>query len=161
VVAAKLPELSDFPVASTHWFTTRAAVVAGLAMVYVVEPSTVIFPVDAPPLAEVVETVIVDPETAVTRPDTGGLKPAPPAPPPGAPDGRAPPAPPGAPDGRTPPAPPPPGNDAHFPLTAGVIATLATAVELDPGVVIPLTQDPVVTSVMLALTACVMVVALV
>jgi hypothetical protein len=120
----------------------------------------VIFPVDALPLAEVVETVIVVPETAVTMPDTGGVKPAPPAPP-GAPDGRAPPAPPGAPDGRAPPPPPAPWIDAHFPFTAGLIATLAAAVELAPGVFIPLTQDPVVTSVRLALTACVMVVELV
>jgi hypothetical protein len=43
-------------------------------------------------------------------------------------------------------------------LTAGVIATVVAAAE---PVLIPLTQDPVVTSVALALTACVMVVELV
>jgi hypothetical protein len=134
-------------------FTTRAADVAACAMVYVVLPSSLIVPVDEPPVCDVVETVMALLVTAVTMPATGGVNP----PPPGAPLGRLPPPPPpGAPDGRTPPAPPAPPRAAHTPLTAGLIATLEAAAAL--GVVMPTTHDPTVTPEAAVLTACVTVV---
>jgi len=179
VVAATVPDESAFPVAATHLFTTRAAEVAAALVVYFVADVVVIFDVVALPLAEVVETVMVLPATAVTSPDTGRMKPpavpvppvgalplgAPPLPDPaeGAPLGLVPVGPPDVPDGAPPPNPP---VVAHLPDVAAVTATVVAAevvaalLELPlPRAVDSVTQEPTVTSAAVPATVCVILVA--
>ncbi len=145
-VAVTVPAESAGPRTVAHRPTVSAAEVAFAVTVNAVEELVVTVFDDVAPLASFTETVIVDPDTAVTAPATGGVKERLR----GA-DGRGDAF--GRPEGRVPvPARNPP---VQAPLTAGVIATLVTAppeegagVEpvADPPKLDATTQAPTVTS---------------
>lgn len=149
-VAVTVPAESAGPRTDAHLPTTSAAEVAFAVRVNVVVAPVVTVFDDFVPFAST-ETVMVDPETPVTAPATGGVnerfRGA---------DGRGEAE--GRPDGRVPAPPrnPPPNPPVQAPFTAGVIATLDTAppdgAGVDPVAAPPkldaTTHDPTVTSAM-------------
>jgi hypothetical protein len=154
-VAATAPEVPVAPRTAAHRPTLSAADVAELVRVYAVDELVVTSLELAAPLEFFTDTVMVDPDTAVTSPVTGAVK----APLRGV-DGRG--------DAlglvplRGPKRKPPP---VHVPFVAAEIETLVTAPEgedeaLDPaaGNADATMQDPTVTSLAVALAVCRMVV---